>query len=404
MIYALYVHVPFCVRRCRYCDFATAATRHGSGLMASYAEAVERQLDEAARLGLVGPDTQTAYIGGGTPTMLGASGLARLVGRVRAAAPALRELTFEANPESLGDDVLATVCNAGATRASIGVQSFNDRELAGLGRVHDAVLARDRVAAAVSSGLRVSIDLMCGIPYQTDASWRLSLETAVALGVGHVSCYPLMIEPGTPMERMCEAGELPWPSDDTEAGDMEAAKATLEAAGLARYEVASYAAPGARCLHNVAYWTGREYLGLGTSAASMLGREAYERLRDAVPSLPEAREDATRLRLTVTSHTAAVAKANALAALDFEVEQLTAPEAVAEDLMLAARMTDGIPSSLQFRAVDVIGGNMVRPTFDDLVSKGLLVRDGDGTLRPSQSGWLLGNELYGPLWDLASNE
>ena len=136
----------------------------------------------------------------------------------------------------------------------------------------------------------------------------------------------------------------------------------------------------------------------------MLGREAYERLRDAVPSLPEAREDATRLRLTVTSHTAAVAKANALAALDFEVEQLTAPEAVAEDLMLAARMTDGIPSSLQFRAVDVIGGNMVRPTFDDLVSKGLLVRDGDGTLRPSQSGWLLGNELYGPLWDLASNE
>ena len=396
MARALYLHVPFCVRRCRYCDFSTAATRHGGALMPRYGAALERLVGEARELELI-DGLEMAYVGGGTPTMLGAEALASLVRGVGETS----EISFEANPESLTDEMLAAAREAGSTRVSIGVQSFNDQELRGLGRVHDAGLARDRVAAAVASGLRVSLDLMCGIPHQTRQSWERSLAEAVALGVGHVSCYPLMIEPGTPMERMCETGELPWPSDDTEADDMEAAERVLGAAGLARYEVASYARPGERCRHNVAYWTGVEYLGLGTAAASMLGLVSYERLRRAVPSLPAPSSGTERLRLTVTSGARDVAGASSLAGLAFDVEQLSAREAACEDLMLAARMTDGISPELIARIRSLVGDGRVDDTVSGLLDKGLLAGGAGGLLVPTHSGWLLGNELYGPLWDLA---
>lgn len=398
-VHALYLHVPFCVRRCRYCDFATAATRHGDARLGGYASSLVALVGQARELGLLG-ELSTAYIGGGTPSMLGAEQLSRLVGSCDAPG----ELTFEANPESLDDDVLDKAREAGATRVSIGVQSFDDGELRGLGRVHSAALARERVSAAVASGLDVSVDLMCGIPYQTEASWRASLVSAVGLGVGHVSCYPLMIEPGTPMERLCEQGSLPWPSDDTEASDMEAALDVLGAAGLSRYEVASYARPGKRCAHNVAYWTGVEYLGLGVAASSMLGLASYDVLREAVPSLPSPGEDAVRIRLTVSSRTDEVIEARSLRDLRFDVEKLDAREAVAEDLMLAARMTDGLPPGLVARARAIVGAERVDECLGRLEARGLLEPGTGGALVPTHDGWLLGNELYGPLWDLSSDE
>ena len=368
--------------------------------MREYVGALERLACEAREVGLLS-GSRTAYIGGGTPTLLGADGLSRLV-RVARSAGELEELSFEANPESLGDEVLAAAAEAGATRVSIGVQSLNDAELKAIGRVHDASLARERMSAAVESGLRVSCDLMCGLPYQTAESWRESLEGALELGVGHVSCYPLMIEEGTPLERMCETGELPWPSDDTEADDMEAAERILGAAGFSRYEVASYARPGERCLHNIAYWTGVEYLGLGTAAASMLSRESYNALRSVASALPELGDGTERVRLTVASATSEVASARSLADLEFELEELTAGEAVAEDLMLAARMSDGIPADLLARAKDTLGAERVAACIDSLVNKGLLASAANGACAPTHAGWLLGNELYGPLWDLAS--
>lgn len=399
-IRALYLHVPFCARRCRYCDFSTAATRHGDERMGEYARSLSSLASEARELGVLG-DLATAYVGGGTPTMLGSASLALLLD---ACGPGISELTFEANPESLSDDILIRAREHGATRVSIGVQSFDDRELAGLGRIHDAGLARRRVAAAVASGLDVSVDLMCGIPYQTPASWRCSLETAVGLGVGHVSCYPLMIEPGTPMERLCEDGRLPWPSDDTEASDMEAALDVLGQAGFARYEVASYAKPQRRCAHNIAYWTGAEYLGLGTSAASMLGRASYGTLRQRVASLPSPYEEAVRFRLSTLTDTDGIIRARSLSELSFDVEQLSAREAVAEDLMLAARMTDGLAPSLVARAREVLGGSRVDACLSELVSRGLLAASEGSAPVPTHDGWLLGNELYGALWDLSSDE
>lgn len=394
---ALYLHIPFCVSRCRYCDFATAPARHGDALMGAYADALIRLIGEARDLELAN-GLATAYLGGGTPTMLGAEGLARLISAVGPTG----ELSFEANPESLTDEVIFAARTAGATRASIGVQSFDDVELRALGRIHGVALARERVTAAVRSGLSVSLDLMCGIPYQTRESWERSLSTAIDLGVSHVSCYPLVIEEGTAMERLCEAGKLPWPEDDVEADYMETAARMLGNAGFSRYEVASYAKDGCACRHNIAYWTGVEYLGLGTAAASMLGRASYEALREAVPGLPAPAKDAARFRLTVTSSAAEVAAAQCLADLSFEAERLTEREVMAEDLMLGLRMTEGIPTTLIERARAVIPPAALDAAVNTALTSGLARWTEDAShLAPTPQGWLMGNQLYGLFWDLA---
>ena len=404
---ALYLHVPFCASRCRYCDFATAAARHGDPLMDAYGEVLARHVREAGDLGLL-EGVRTLYVGGGTPTMLGGPGLGSLgAAAVAACACKLEEASFEANPESLSDSVLDAARAAGFTRVSIGVQSLNDRELRALGRIHSAKLARARVAAAVASGLDISVDLMCGIPYQTPESWRLSLESAIHLGVGHVSCYPLIIEEGTALERLCEAGRLPWPEDDTEAADMEAAERALGDAGFSRYEVASYALPGYACRHNIAYWTGVEYLGLGAAASSMLGRASYERLRVAVPALPGPTPGAERFRLAVLSSARQIAAADSLAALAFDVEQLSAREAAAEDLMLGMRMTRGVDRALVDRARRAIPEGRLDRALQTAEAEGLArwrcASDGSRAFAPTERGWLMGNELYGLMWDLAAD-
>lgn len=396
---ALYLHVPFCLRRCAYCDFASAATAHDDPLMAAYAGSLARMVDEGEGAGLLALGG-TAYIGGGTPTMLGADQLGALVSCVHdAMAP--DELSFEANPESLGDDVIEAARAAGATRVSIGVQSLDDRELVALGRIHDAALARNRLAAAVASGMDVSADLMCGTPYQTPESWQSSLEGVLDSGVCHLSCYPLMVEEGTPLMASCEAGKLPWPDDDTEADRMEAAEKACGEHGLTRYEVASYVRPGHACEHNIAYWTGVGYLGLGTQAASMVDRAGYERLRVIAPRLPELPEEIVRVRLRMTSTTREIAAIVSMADISWDLEGLTARQAVAEDLMLAARMSRGISAGLVTRAQAVLG-EKVDACLATLVREGLLETTSCGSYAPTERGWLMGNDVYGPLWGLAN--
>ena len=372
---ALYVHVPFCARKCLYCDFASEATRADDPCMDAF---VEKRLDELKRLATLGllESCKTAYIGGGTPTFLGARRLAALITGIRSACPGVGELSCEANPDSLGDDVIAAIAEAGATRLSIGVQSLDDAELEELGRIHSAAQARERVKAAVDSGLDVSVDLMCAIPRQTAGSWRRTLDEIVTLGVGHVSVYPLSIEEDTPFGRRY-GGDCPsFNEEDIQAERMEGAERVLTAAGLSRYEVASYAMPGKQCAHNIAYWTGVPYVGLGRGAASMVEGDAYDALRALFAWLPEREPDAARMRFST---------------LDREVEFLTAREAWAEDLMLGMRLTRGIETSCMDEA----------PTVrDELLERGLIARQGN-RLVPTHDGWLLGNELFGALWALA---
>ena len=398
---ALYLHIPFCARKCAYCDFASWATPAGDPLMASYARALEHQVGEAESLGLL-EGCETAYVGGGTPTLLGEKNLGSLVSAVRASAPGILELTCEANPESLTDEVLLAVRGAGATRLSIGVQSLDDAELRELGRLHDAACARERVRAAVSSGLDVSVDLMCATPRQTDEGWARTVEGAVTLGVGHVSVYPLQIEEGTALDARYADDPCSWNDDGVQASRMTQAQALLEGCGYHRYEVASYAAAGKKCRHNIAYWTGAPYLGLGTGASSMLDLEGYLRLREACPGLPEPPSGTMRARLTVRTGRGELAADPRLSALSFSLEFLTGPQAVAEDLMLGARLVEGLRPELVSRARELFGARL-DATLEVLLADGLLAERG-GRLAPTERGWLLGNELYGALWDLAPGE
>lgn len=397
---ALYLHLPFCARKCAYCDFASWATPAADPLMAAYARALGTQLGELADLGLL-DGCETAYLGGGTPTLLGAEALGRLAERVAGAA-APTELSCEANPDSLTDEVLGALAAAGATRLSLGVQSLDDAELAALGRLHDAACALDRARAVVAAGLDLSLDLMCATPHQSEESWARTLAAAVETGAGHVSVYPLQLEEGTPLGERWRRDDPPWNDPDVQAARMEQARAALEGAGLARYEVASYARAGHECRHNEAYWTGVPYLGLGTGAAGMLDRVGYGRLRAAAPQLPEIAPEVARVRLTVETGREELARDPRLAALSFSLELLDERQAVAEDLMLGARLVRGLAPDLVARARALFGVRLDE-TLADLIGRGLLA-ERDGRLVPTERGWLLGNELYGALWGLAEGE
>ncbi len=371
---ALYVHVPFCVRKCAYCDFASDATPRNDPCLDAYVSARIHELERCKELDLLDSCT-TAYIGGGTPSMLGAPRLSRLIACIRFVAPRITEFTCEANPESLDDAVLEALLDSHVTRLSIGVQSLEDDELRELGRIHTADLAVERVSAAVAHGFDVSVDLMCAIPCQTSDSWLRTLRRTIDLGVSHISVYPLSLEDGTPMARRFANATCPWNDENTQADRMEMAERELERAGYERYEVASYARAGHECAHNTAYWTGIPYLGLGRGAASMLDATVYDIARNLYPWLPTNRDKATRMRFST---------------LDREVEFMSAREAWAEDLMLGMRLTRGIECGRL---------DCVPEIRDDLIDRGL-IQEAGGRLIPTHEGWLLGNELYGALWDL----
>ena len=400
---ALYLHIPFCAQKCFYCDFSSWSTRQDDNRMKDYVKALKHQLDEAAQLGLLAA-TKTIYMGGGTPSLLGqdAVDLAQHVSALTQPS----EFSMEANPDSLSDDLLANLSKVGVTRISLGVQSFNDNELKRLGRIHSADLAFDRVLAAKEHGYDVSVDLMCAIPEQTENSWEYSLSRFISLGVDHVSVYPLTIEDGTALAKQTQDKDIPWNAYDVQADRMQAASKMLQVAGFERYEVASYARNQKSCKHNKMYWMGESYLGLGTSAASMLTTPEYDMLAQRNTSLPARPKDAARARLVVLDSPRKIAEGASLFSTEFDVEFLSHKEAVAEDLMLHARLMEPISSALLVESELVFGASRLQDVLDTCVQDGLLdcvyadVSNDTKTYRPTEKGWLLGNELYGRLWDL----
>ena len=364
-IRALYVHVPFCASKCYYCDFDSRACRDRA-VFEAYVRAVEAQIEAAS--GAHALDCcQTAYIGGGTPSVLGGL-LAGLVAAVRRGAPHVAEFTCEANPESFSSGLAESIRDAGATRVSFGVQSFDDAELRALGRLHSAEAAQNAVRIAHEAGLEVSIDLMCGIPLQTEASWSRSLDEAA-------------------------------PDEDFEGWCMQRARERLVAEGLLPYEVASYAADGHACRHNISYWTGVGYLGLGRSAAGMMTGADYLRLRSLFGRVVTADGDELAGGCVSARDRVRLVQRDDEGRL-FEAEVLTEREAVAEDLMLGMRMTAGVDSRLVDRACAVLGRGRVEGAVELACGQGLATW-AEGRLVPTRRGWLLGNELFELFWDLA---
>ncbi|MBW6468896.1 MAG: radical SAM protein, partial [Coriobacteriia bacterium] len=232
---SLYVHVPFCVLKCAYCDFHSAPIADESGMAEHFAWAVGEGASHWAALGAF-DDVASIYIGGGTPTTLGPA-LVSLVDSVQRGTRLVSdaEITVETNPDTTDPALAERLIGSGVTRFSLGVQSFDDAVLRILGRCHTATSARRAVDALLETGARVSVDLMCGIPGQTLDSWTASVEAALASGVGHVSVYPLTLEEGTPLATAARAGEFDAPDDDLAADMMQAACELLRAGGLQRY-------------------------------------------------------------------------------------------------------------------------------------------------------------------------
>lgn len=361
---ALYIHIPFCVKRCSYCDFTTQAIAKDSPRIDEYIEQLCFRIRKLAHQGELAR-IETVYLGGGTPSYVGQKRLSMLLytlGLSMHLEPDV-ECSMEANPESLSVNMVRDVWALGVNRLSIGVQSFDDAVLALLGRAHNANRAVEAINDAQQRFENISIDLMCGIPGQSIQSLEASVQQAIALGVTHISIYPLTIEEHTPLYNQVLAGVFEEPDADTQAEHMQRAATLLQSAGYVRYEVASYAKPGFECRHNKAYWTGVPYLGLGKSAASMT-QNAHHRMRvqDGVIT-----------------------------------DDLTPKQRAAEDLMLGMRLTEGVSFGQVTQAEALLPG--LRETLAKLRKNGL-VYESQQRFKPTNKGWLCGNELYEALFCL----
>ncbi|MBI2389213.1 MAG: radical SAM family heme chaperone HemW [Deltaproteobacteria bacterium] len=267
----VYVHFPWCLEKCPYCDFVSYKTDREAIDHDAYADAIVREL-EARRPWLDGHALSSIFLGGGTPSLWAPHAIARVLEAIRASFPppdprqADLEITAECNPSSLDRAVARELVGAGVGRLSVGVQSLDGAQLKFLGRLHDVARAIDAIDAAVAEAPRVSADLIFGLPEQSPDEAASHAAELVDRGLSHLSAYALTIEPGTRFGELARRGRLPTATDDATADAFLAIEAALAARGLDHYEVSNYARPGQEARHNLGYWRGASYLGLGVAA------------------------------------------------------------------------------------------------------------------------------------------
>ncbi len=362
----LYVHVPFCPSICPYCDFHVLTRR--AGLVEAY---LAKLNEEAARLAdSYDVELDTVYLGGGTPSFLRDSELSALVGSVQRHLGWGRvENTLEVNPGTVSTKRAALWRDLGLDRASVGVQSLDDATLKFLGRQHDARQAREAVGTLVGTGFRVSGDLITAVPGQPldDDIYGLT-----ELGVGHVSAYTLTIEPGTEFARRGVTVE-----EDDERRGFERTEELLTARGFTRYEISNYALPGQESRHNLAYWHGRTYLGLGPGAAGHYPAAAGGR--------PEAEGILTTRRTNPHLH-------EWLAGAAGEDDPIDGHEFVTDALFMGLRLKTGIDLANLTRHSGVDVRARYAAPIDANVARGLLTLDGD-RLRATPEGWWVLNRV-----------
>jgi oxygen-independent coproporphyrinogen-3 oxidase len=274
-----YVHIPFCRVRCGYCDFNTyTATELRGASQSTYIDDLVREIALShtvlTEAGLPSRPLKSVFFGGGTPTLLPASDLIQALDSLRESCGLVEgaEVTVEANPDTVTDEYMHTLAQAGFTRVSIGMQSAVPSVLATLDRSHNPEAVSLAVASSKQAGLEVSLDLIYGTPGETLADWQTSLEAAISLEPGHISAYALIVEEGTALERKIRRGEFPIPDDDLEADMYELADQTLVDAGFQWYEVSNWAkSPAQQSVHNLTYWQGNDWWGYGPGAHSHIG-------------------------------------------------------------------------------------------------------------------------------------
>lgn len=365
----VYVHVPFCTRRCAYCDFSIAVRRQVP--VQSYIDGIMREIDARRLTSVLGVPLDTVYFGGGTPSRLGGDGVAALLQALRKVMTWVpdAEVTLEANPEDITTASAAQWKAAGISRLSIGVQSFDDSVLRWMHRVHDAKDAVRAVETARDAGLTAfSLDLIFAVPGTLERSWARDLDDALALDPDHISLYGLTIEPYTPLGRWSSRGDVDTASDERYADEFLMAHARLTQAGYEHYEVSNFAKPGKRAMHNSAYWSGRPYLGLGPSAHGFDGAER---------------------RWNESAYAAWLASALAGSDPLGGSEHLTADNRAAERVYLGLRTSDGL--SLAGVEVDIVAP-WIEAGWVESVGTAAEQR-----VRCTPNGWLVLDKLAGDL-------
>jgi oxygen-independent coproporphyrinogen-3 oxidase len=299
---SIYIHVPFCAKKCAYCDFASFSGREADwGRYFDEILTEIRHWSDVTDFGLLRDEYRvgTVFVGGGTPTLVDAGYIEKVLDACRDVAPFEEdaEITIEGNPGTLTPDRLAAYRRAGVNRLSLGAQSFDDGLLRTLGRIHTAGQIGKAVHMAREAGFdNINLDLMYALPGQAMGQWADTLDAAVALGVPHISAYSLIVEPGTQMAARVASGALAVPDDDAVNAMQRQAISRLNAAGYRRYEISNYARPGYECRHNLVYWNRGDYLGLGCAAHSLLGGRRFHNPESVDDYLAGVRrQDETRL-------------------------------------------------------------------------------------------------------------
>ncbi len=368
----IYVHIPFCEAKCGYCDFHSLVA--DSDIMERYLDALKLEIDYYSRK-IGEQECTTLYIGGGTPTFLSSEQLDFILQHLVNSfnlRPGF-EFTVEANPGTLTHSKLAVLAEAGVNRISLGAQVFDDHILELIGRTHTVADIVANMDLACQLGItNISLDLIHGLPHQNLANWQTTLQAAIDLKPTHLSCYSLILEPGTPFYYQHEAGNLSLASEEEEADMFEFTQEFLPKNGFLQYEVSNYALPAMQSQHNLIYWHNQSYLGLGSGAHGYYNSIRYS--------------NSLNLNQYINSWL------QHQPALDYK-ELITRETAIEEQMMLGLRLIAGIDLN-QFmqrfgESVEAVYGQEI----DNLICRGLLVKD-ENSLRLTKQGLALGNIVF----------
>lgn len=363
MINSLYIHIPFCIRKCIYCDFLSI--RHDQNIAGDYVTALINELDIRKK---AAGEIKTIYIGGGTPTTLTTQELIRLIQALRSSFRILSdaEITIEANPGTIDREKIRALADAGVNRLSLGIQSFIDRELQLLGRIHnsdDAVKAIDIVRSSGISNL--SIDLIYGIPNQSFNDWEVNLSRATEISPEHISAYELTQEKNTPLDELISQGTLEKPDEETIINMYFNTIDRFNKAGYLHYEISNYSKPGFECMHNLNYWNRGEYIGIGAGAHSFIGDR--------------------RIKNTYSIEQYIKSLNNNVLAIEEDIE-ISCEDALKEFIFLGLRKTEGL-NIIEFRE-DL--GLDLETASHELIANELLESSG-GRLSLTRKGIIVSN-------------
>jgi len=378
---SIYVHFPWCLAKCPYCDFVSYATERGAIDHEGYADAILREAETRARS--FRGKVASVFFGGGTPSLWDPAAVRRVLVRFRELfdVETNAEITAECNPTSLDEDRARALVDAGVDRLSIGTQSLRGEQLRFLGRLHDAEGARRAIAGAIAAHVpRLSTDLIFGLPDQSPSDARDQALALADLGLTHLSCYQLTIEPGTQFGERKKRGLLPMPDEAQVAESFLAIDEALESRGLRHYEISNYAVPGQEARHNLAYWRGDEYVGLGCGAYGFV-REDRGGRRWRNPTDPRRYVEWTSTKLD-----------------DTDVEPLTPEALLRERIMLGLRIVEGVDLGGAGRdlGIDPWTADRLRE-IEKLIARGRLTRDGD-VLSIPRAAWLFTDDTASRLF------